>query len=223
MGPLSLLLGVTVLAASGDSLPAPVAIDTVGVRAPVAIDTADVRAPVVLTSSDSSRSRLAAPPRAEASVADTVRPRPRPRAVEVSDAYALRLRIHYLASYATIPLFAVQTIAGNQLYRSGGPTPAWASNLHQVGAAGLGALFTVNTVTGVWNLWDSRSVQEDRTLRWIHSGLMLASDAGFTYAGVKLGGEAKNSQSARIQHRRWAYISMSTAMVGYATMLFGHH
>jgi hypothetical protein len=210
MVPLSLLLGASILTASGDSL-----------RAPVTIDTTEARAPVVITSSDSILARFAPPPRVESSTADTVRRRP--RAVEVSDAYALRLRIHYLASFAVIPLFAMQTIAGNQLYQNGGSNPSWASNLHQLGAAGLGTVFAVNTVTGGWNLWDSRSVSEGRTLRLIHSGLMLASDAGFTYAGVKLGPEAKRSASARIQHRRYAYISMGTALVGYATMLFGHH
>jgi hypothetical protein len=153
-----------------------------------------------------------------ASEPDTI-PRRRPRAVEVSDAYALRLRIHRYASYTTIPLFAAQTIAGNQLYQSGGPNPGWAKSLHSLGAGGLAALFTVNTVTGVWNLWESRGVSEGRTVRLVHSALMLASDAGFTYAGVKLGPEATRSGTKREEHRRVAYISMGGALVGYATML----
>jgi hypothetical protein len=85
---------------------------------------------------------------------DTVRRRP--RAVEVSDAYELRLLIHRYASYTMIPLFVAQSVAGNQLYQadqSGAPRPGWAQTTHSAGAAGLGALFTVNTVTGVWNLW----------------------------------------------------------------------
>jgi len=155
---------------------------------------------------------------AAASESDTT-PRRRPRAVEVSDAYALRLRIHHYASYTLIPLFAAQTIAGNQLYQSGGSDPSWAKSMHSLGAGGLAALFTVNTVTGVWNLWDSRGVEDGRTVRLIHGALMLASDAGFTYAGVKLGPEATRSLSARQEHRRIAYISMSGALVGYATML----
>jgi len=150
--------------------------------------------------------------------ADTT-PRRRPRAVEVSDAYALRLRIHKYASYATIPLFAAQTIAGNQMYQSGGDDPSWAKSTHSLGAAGLGALFTVNTVTGVWNLWDSRGVSEGRAVRLVHSALMLASDAGFAYAGIKLGPEADRSLAKRQEHRRVAYISMGTALAGYATML----
>jgi hypothetical protein len=152
--------------------------------------------------------------------ADTVRRRP--RAVEVSDAYALRLRIHRLASYTMIPLFVAQTVAGNQLYVSGGPTPAWAKSVHSLGAAGLGALFTVNTVTGAWNLWESRDNEAGRTKRLIHSALMLASDAGFTYAGVKLAGDATRTPEGRDRHRRVAYISMGAALSGYGIMLFGN-
>jgi hypothetical protein len=156
--------------------------------------------------------------------ADTVRRRP--RAIEVSDAYALRLRIHKLASYTMIPLFVVQSVAGNQLYQadqSGGRRPSWASNVHSAGAAGLGALFTINTVTGLWNLWDSRAVEEGRGRKLVHSALMLASDAGFTYSGIKLASDAKNSPSGRDQHRRISYISMGAALAGYGIMLFGNN
>jgi hypothetical protein len=165
--------------------------------------------------------RIAGARLAPAAAADTT-PRRRPRAVEVSDAYALRLRIHHYASYATIPLFAAQTIAGNQMYQSGSDDPSWAKSMHSIGAAGLGVLFTVNTVTGVWNLWESRGVSEGRTLKLVHSALMLASDAGFAYAGIKLGPDAHNSFSKRQEHRRVAYISMGGALAGYATMLFAN-
>jgi hypothetical protein len=155
---------------------------------------------------------------------DTVRPRP--RAVEVSDAYELRLRIHRYASYTMIPLFVVQSVAGNQLYqadRSGSPRPGWAETTHSAGAAGLGAVFSVNTVTGLWSLWDSRDNEVGRTKRWIHSVLLLGSDAGFAWSGIKLASDAKNSQSGRDQHRRVSYISMGAALAGYAVMLIGDH
>ena len=38
---------------------------------------------------------------------------------------------------------------------------------------------------------------------------MLASDAGFTYAGAKLSNEAENSADKRRQHRNLAYGSMA--------------
>lgn len=178
----------------------------------------------VVTDSALQRSAVmtsAAMPPAVSVATDTV-PRPRRRSVEVSDAYATRLRIHRIGSYTLVPLFAAQSIAGNQMYQSGGPTPRWAKTVHGVGAGGLAALFTVNTVTGVWNLWDSRSNTQGRTLRLIHSGLMLASDAGFTYAGVKLGPEGTTNFEKRQQHRTVAMISMGSALVGYATMYFGN-
>ncbi|HEY2066585.1 MAG TPA: hypothetical protein VGG84_11545 [Gemmatimonadaceae bacterium] len=178
--------------------------------------------PLVVDSARSNAGPLRAVAKSAASVtADTVRPRP--RAIEVSDAYAMRLRIHHYASYAVVPLFVAQSVAGNQLYQSGGNDPQWAFTLHKVGAAGLATLFTVNTVTGVWNLWESRDVPQGRALRLVHGALMLASDAGFTYAGVKLGPEATRSLEKRREHRRIALISMSGALLGYGAMLVGNH
>ena len=91
-----------------------------------------------------------------------------------------------------------------------------------VGAAGLGALFTVNTVTDVWALWDQRANQDRRTRRWVHSLLMLGSDAGFAYTGIKLAHDAKNSQDSRDRHRQLAYISMGAALTSYGIMFFGN-
>jgi hypothetical protein len=145
--------------------------------------------------------------------------------VEVSDAYEMRLRIHRYASYTMIPLFALQSVAGNQLYqadRTGAEKPGWAKGTHAVGAAGLAALFTVNTVTGVWNLWESRDNETGRTKRWIHSILLLASDAGFAYSGISAG-EAEDSQATRDRHRNVSYAAMASALAGYAVMLVGDH
>jgi hypothetical protein len=155
--------------------------------------------------------------------ADTVRRRA--RAVEVSDAYEMRLRIHRYASYTMVPLFALQSVAGNQLYqadKSGAEKPGWAKGTHVAGAVGLAGLFTINTVTGVWNLWESRSNETGRTKRWIHSILMLASDAAFTYSGISAG-DAEESQSTRDHHRNVSYAGMASALVGYAVMLVGDH
>jgi hypothetical protein len=95
--------------------------------------------------------------------------------------------------------------------------------VHGAGAAGLGALFTVNTVTGMWNLWEGRQAEAGRGKRLLHAGLMLASDAGFTYAGVKLANDATRSVDGRNRHRRAAYISMGVALTGYGVMLLGDH
>jgi len=150
---------------------------------------------------------------------DTTAPRKRRKSVQVSDWYERRLRIHRYLSYTTIPLYAFQAIAGNQLFQKSSGAPEWAKTGHRVGATALAAVFTVNTVTGLWNLWDNRSVQQGRTRRWIHTVLMLASDAGFTYTGIKLSNEAENSLEKRKQHRNLAYASMGVAIVGSGMML----
>jgi len=150
--------------------------------------------------------------------ADTT-PRRRRKAIEVSDWYERRLRIHRYGAYATIPLFVFQAAAGNELYQKGSGADSWAKNGHRIGATGLATVFGVNTVTGLWNLWDSRSAPQGRTRRTIHTLLMLASDAGFAYAGIKLSEDAEESAEARRKHRNTAYASMGVAVTGAGMML----
>jgi hypothetical protein len=150
-------------------------------------------------------------------VAQDTTPRRRRKSVEVSEWYERRLRIHRYGAYSMIPLFALQAYAGNELYEHGA-TSGW-KNTHRFGASALATVFTVNTVTGVWNLWDSRTVSQGRTKRYLHALLMLASDAGFTYAGVKLSNDAENSADARRKHRNFAYASMGTALAGSGIMV----
>jgi hypothetical protein len=152
-------------------------------------------------------------------VQDTV-PRRR-RAIEVSEWYERRLRIHRYGAYAVFPLFAAQALAGNEIFKDPQNAPDWAKTTHRVGATGLATVFTLNTVTGLWNLWDSRSATQGRTRRTAHALLMLASDAGFTYAGVKLSNDAENSLAKRREHRVWAYGSMATALTGIAVATLG--
>ena len=151
-------------------------------------------------------------------VEDTV-PRRR-RSIEVSDWYERRLRIHRYGAYAVVPLFALETVAGNQLYDDPRNGPAWAKNGMRYGATALAGVFTSNTVTGLWNLWDSRGVTQGRTRRTVHALLMLASDAGFTYAGAKLADEAENSVDKRREHRAWAYGSMATSLAAIGVIKY---
>jgi hypothetical protein len=162
---------------------------------------------------------------ASTSVQDTVPTRRRARAVEISDAYELRLTIHRYAAYSVIPLFIVQSVAGNQLYqadKSGAERPSWAKSTHSLGAAAIGSVFTLETVTGLWNLWESRDNEVGRTRRFAHSALLLASDAGFTYAGIKLASDAKRDSDARDRHRMISYYSMGAALAGYGLMYVGN-
>jgi hypothetical protein len=154
--------------------------------------------------------------------ADTVK-RKRPKSIEYSDAYYTRLTIHRVASYAELPLFATEYVLGERLLkeeRTGFPSQGL-KTAHTTVALGLGALFTVNTVTGVWNLWDSRNDPSGRTRRLIHSIAMLGADAGFAWAGAS-GGGAKDSQSGANNHRTIAVSSMALATAGTAMMWFFH-
>jgi hypothetical protein len=146
----------------------------------------------------------------------------RRRAVEHSDWYYRRLTIHKVASYATLPLFVTEYYLGDKLFRDKGTSST--KSAHSAVAAGIGVLFGVNTVTGVWNLWDSRHDTEGRARRMTHSILMLASDAGFvataaTAPGGNDGGFNGNSNDRR-RHRAIAVGSMGVATASYLMMYF---
>jgi hypothetical protein len=90
---------------------------------------------------------------------------------------------------------------------------------HAAVAGGLGGLFAINTLTGAWNLYDSRHDTDQRALVWTHSALMLASDAGFAITGL-LAGDAHNSLRSRDRHRNAALTSMGLAGAGTLIMWF---
>jgi hypothetical protein len=146
-------------------------------------------------------------------LADT-QPRRR-QAVEYSEWYSRRLTIHRVGSYAMLPLFGAEYVLGNQLIHGNegsGMKPA-----HVAVATGIGALFTVNTITGAWNLWESRSDPAGRTRRTLHAIAMLASDAGFVWTGA-IGDGAKRSNANARQHRNVALGSIGIATIGTAMM-----
>lgn len=145
-------------------------------------------------------------------------PRPRVKAVEVSEWYSRRLTLHRRLSYATIPLFGFQYAAGARIWKKGRNAPAWARNGHRVGAATIAGVFTVNTVTGLWNLWDSRSVPQGRVRRYLHATSMLVADAGFTWAGAKLSEEAFTSFDKRRLHRQVALSSIGLSVTSGVLM-----
>lgn len=158
--------------------------------------------------------RAAQPPDIPRMAVDTVRP----QAVEYSEWYSRRLTIHKAASYATLPLFTFQYVAGTQLYEKSSDAPAWARRGHGIAATGVATLFTVNTVTGVWNLIEARKDPAGRTWRTTHALLMLAADAGFTTTGI-LAERAERSSDNRRMHRTVALSSMAVATVSYLMML----
>ncbi len=136
----------------------------------------------------------------------------------LSDAYYRRLAIHRAASYAILPLFALQFAAGSQLFDESNEAPQWAKVGHRVGATGVAALFATNLVTGIPNMIEARGETEDRGRRTFHAVMMLAASAGFTATGL-LAERAEGDPAARERHRAVAYSSMAVATVGYLSML----
>jgi hypothetical protein len=148
-------------------------------------------------------------------------PSQRVQAIEVSEWYGRRLALHRALSYTVIPLFAFQYAAGNQMWEKGtDAAPAWARRGHRIGAATIGGVFAVNTVTGVWNLWDSRHTEEGRARRYLHAASMLIADAGFTWAGAVLSEQAERDPDKRRLHRTVALTSIGISVTSGLIMYF---
>jgi hypothetical protein len=153
-------------------------------------------------------------------VPDDTTPSHRRKAVEVSDAYATRLKIHYIASFATLPIFAAQAIVGEQLYHkytTGEIVTRSLVNTHEGIAWGLGALFLTNTVTGSVNWWETRHEPKGLAWRTVHAALMLVADAGFAYT-ASLGERVAVGQARPDVHRNMAEASAGVALVSYIMM-----
>lgn len=144
----------------------------------------------------------------------------RPRAIEHSDFYYVRLGIHRYASYAIVPTFIVEYALGQSLYNHP-PGSSGTRTAHSVVAVGLVGLFGLNTVTGAWNLWDSRHDAPGRARRYIHAALMITADAGFVAATAVAPGRRQviaDPGRARL-HRALAISSMGLALGSYGMML----
>ena len=149
----------------------------------------------------------------------------RPRAIEYSDAYYTRLTVHRYGSYAMIPLFVAEYSLGQNLMNDASPA-SWMKPAHVAAAGGIGVLFGVNTITGVWNLWESRDDPAGRTRRIVHSVMMIASDAGFAAAAALSPGRNHGFTTygdflhrERV-HRNVAIGSFALSTVGGAMMWF---
>jgi len=154
-------------------------------------------------------------------------PRRRVVAIEYSDGYRLRQRIHKYASFAMLPLFGAELAVGQSLYNSSANAGGKRSAHAALGSA-IGALFAVNTVTGVWNMFgEGRKDPNGRTLRLVHGLLMMAADVGFLATAAsgpssEDGREALRFEGDKVTHRNIAIASMSIGTVGYLIMLVGN-
>jgi hypothetical protein len=144
-------------------------------------------------------------------------------AVEHSDGYQTRAKIHKYASFATLPLFAAEVALGQSLDGSNDGK----KGAHAVVGAGIVGLFAVNTVTGAWNLFgEGRRDTHGRTLRLVHGLLMMAADVGFLATTAAAPSTGRNGaltfEADKTTHRSLAIASVSVGTVGYLIMLFGN-
>jgi hypothetical protein len=129
----------------------------------------------------------------------------------------MRRKIHVYASLATLPLFATQFVIGQKLFDGG--SSSGMKSAHTITGVGIGALFGVNTVTGVWNMWEARKDPNGRRRRLIHGISMLGADAGFFATGM-LTPDDDGGDSNRSLHRNVALTSMAIATGSYLYMVF---
>jgi hypothetical protein len=148
---------------------------------------------------------------------------PRPVAIEYSDAYYTRAKIHKYASFATLPLFATEVALGQNIYNDPNANSSAVKGAHIAVGSAITGLFAVNTVTGVWNLWESRNDPSHHKLKLIHGILMLGADAGFvaTFASGP-NGRGATIDTDKQTHRSIALTSIGLASASYLIMLFGN-
>src|SRR5690349_3353274 len=156
---------------------------------------------------------------ANASIDSPDQTAPPSRATEYSHAYEVRAKIHKYASFATLPLFATEIALGQSLYDDPGGNKKTA---HAIVGGGIGSLFAVNSVTGVWNLMEARKDPVGRKRRLTHGLLMMAADAGF-FATFLAAPDSEHGDftDQRSTHRNIALTSIGLATAGYLTMIFG--
>jgi uncharacterized BrkB/YihY/UPF0761 family membrane protein len=151
-------------------------------------------------------------------------PSSRPVAVEYSDAYYTRAKIHKYASFATLPLFATELALGQSIYNDPNARTSGSRSAHIAVGTAITGLFAVNTVTGVWNMWESRHDPSHHQLKLVHGILMLGADAGFaaTFASGPSGRDATTLDTQKQTHRSIAITSIGLATASYLVMLFGN-
>jgi len=148
----------------------------------------------------------------------------RPQAIEYSEGYETRAKIHKVASWATLPLLGTEAILGQQLYNDPQGRLSSYKTPHIVVGTAITGLFAVNTVTGVWNLVEGWHDPHHKTLRLVHGFSMLAADVGFVAAyGTGPGGRnLVNFDTQKNTHRAVVFTTMGVATASYLLMLFGN-
>jgi hypothetical protein len=116
-------------------------------------------------------------------------------------------------------------VIGQQMFNDPSKATGGRRTAHRAIGYTIGGLFGVNTVTGVWNLLESRKDPNAAMRRTIHGVLMLVADGGFLATALTRPKRNTADQLAiydakKNQHMALAYASVSVATVGYLIMLF---
>ena len=148
----------------------------------------------------------------------------RPVAIDYSGAYETRAKIHKYASFATLPLFATELALGQSIYNDPNAGDSAAKGAHIAVGTAITGLFAVNSVTGVWNMWESRKDPTHRTRNLVHGILMLGADAGFVATFATGPGHERGNglDDGRQTHRALAVTSIGLATGSYLIMLFSN-
>jgi hypothetical protein len=135
----------------------------------------------------------------------------------LSNGYFTRRKIHRYASFATLPLLAAEAAVGQKLFDERDSESSSLRSVHSGLAAGMGVLFGVESVTGIWNMLEARKVAPVSKKRLFHGILMLAADAGF-FATAATAPDEENRRDASA-HKAIAYTSIGVAAFGYVYAL----
>ncbi len=148
----------------------------------------------------------------------------RPTAIEYSEGYETRARIHKIASWATLPLLGTEAILGQNLYNDPQGRQSSYRGAHIAVGTAITGLFALQSVTGVWNLVEGWKDPNHKTLRLVHGIMMLGADAGFAaaYATGPGGRNLVNFDQNKSTHRTVVFTTMGVATASYLLMLFGN-
>ncbi|MDH5316278.1 MAG: hypothetical protein OEW44_07340 [Gemmatimonadota bacterium] len=144
----------------------------------------------------------------------------RAKAVQHSDFYYTRLKIHQWGAIVMIPLAIAQYFIGQDLYKNGNNAAQWEHDIHGPLAATIAVDYGVQLVTGVWNGVEDWG-NPGQARRTVHSALMLLAGAGFVAVGATAperedGGYLEGNPS---QHRTLAISSMAVMAASGIMML----
>jgi hypothetical protein len=119
-----------------------------------------------------------------------------------------------------MPLIVSQAIVGQKLMDRTGDESGSLRSAHSALTAGLGAVFGIESVTGVWNMLEARKNHVRSRKHLIHGILMLAADAGFVATAALAPGHDDEEGQIRRNNRDSTHQAVGFASLGVATVSY---